>query len=416
MKNIFYPFCRIATPFIVLALVFSSVAVVIQPAAAATGTICEQYGTTTQGNYTIMNNRWGTTATQCINVTTNGFQITQQDGTGNLSGAPVSYPAIYLGCHYSNCSPSSPLPKQISQISSANTSVNVTLTGSGTYDAAYDIWLNADTNVTGVQDTEIMIWLHYQGSIQPIGSQVGTANLAGRSWQVWTGNNGANNVVSYRASGITSLSFDVKEFINDTLSRGSQYGNTSWYLTSVQMGFEPWIGGVGLAVNSFSATVSTGGGATNTPTRTSVASNTPTRTPTRTATGPTPTRTNTRTPTRTPTQGTGPTNTPTRTPTQGTGPTNTPTRTPTSGGGGGTCSPVTSTITAPFTFDGAGTLCWQSSNLGTFINSWNTTNVSVNGTNYTNVWVATSSLPAKINGYWYVSYNSSVAWGHFEAK
>jgi hypothetical protein len=24
--------------------------------------------------------------------------------------------------------------------------------------------------------------------------------------------------------------------------------------------------------------------------------------------------------------------------------------------------------------------------------------------------------PAKINGFWYVAYNSSVAWGHFEAK
>jgi hypothetical protein len=77
---------------------------------------------------------------------------------------------------------------------------------------------------------------------------------------------------------------------------------------------------------------------------------------------------------------------------------------------------VTSTITAPFTFDGAGTFCWQSSNLGGFINSWNTTSVTVNGTSYTNVWAATSSLPAKINGFWYVSYSSSVSFGHFEAK
>jgi endo-1,4-beta-xylanase len=108
--------------------------------------------------------------------------------------------------------------------------------------------------------------------------------------------------------------------------------------------------------------------------------------------------------------------TPTRTNTPGSGPTNTPTRTATAGSSGGTCSPVTSTITAPFTFDGAGTFCWQSSNLGGFINSWNTTSISVNGTNYTNLWAATSSLPAKINGFWYVSYSSSVGWGHFEAK
>ncbi len=129
-----------------------------------------------------------------------------------------------------------------------------------------------------------------------------------------------------------------------------------------------------------------GGSATNTPTRTLGAS-----------------------PTRTPTPIVGASNTPA-------GPVPTLTRTPTPGTGGGTCSPVTSTITAPFTFDGAGTFCWQSSNLGNYINSWNTTSVTVNGVNFTNIWVSSGSLPAKINGNWYVSYSSSVAWGHFEAK
>jgi hypothetical protein len=229
------------------------------PEAHAATQICDQYGTTVVGNYIVQNNRWGTSATQCINVTSTGFSIVQQDGTGNTSGAPVSYPSIYLGCHYSNCSPSSPLPKQISTISSANTSISDTYPSSGTYDASYDIWLNADTNVSGVQDTEIMVWLNHTGSIQPVGSNSGqTVNIAGHSWAVWTGNNGQNNVVSYVQAGISSLSFDVMAFVRDTLSRGSQYGTNAWYLTSIQAGFEPWIGGVGLAVNNFSASV-TGG-------------------------------------------------------------------------------------------------------------------------------------------------------------
>ncbi len=150
--------------------------------------------------------------------------------------------------------------------------------------------------------------------------------------------------------------------------------------------------------------------ATATRTQTLVAPTaTPTRTPTRTQTvgGPT------NTPTRTPTVG-GPTNTPTRTPTLG-GPTNTPTRTPTSGGGA-PCSPVTSTITAPFTYDGAGTFCWQSNNLGAYVNSWNTTSVTINGVNFTNVYVPSSSYPAQQGGYWYVGYNGPYAWSHFEAK
>ncbi len=155
--------------------------------------------------------------------------------------------------------------------------------------------------------------------------------------------------------------------------------------------------------------------ATRTPTRTStgaIPTSTATRTPTRTATGGL-SATPTRTPTRTATLG-GPTNTPTRTPTVG-GPTNTPTRTPTPGGGSA-CSPVTSTITAPFVYDGAGTFCWQSNNLGTYINSWNMTSLTVNGVNFTNLYVPAGSYPPQISGYWYVAYNGPYAWSHFEAK
>jgi lysophospholipase L1-like esterase len=150
---------------------------------------------------------------------------------------------------------------------------------------------------------------------------------------------------------------------------------------------------------------------TSTPTRTftpSVPTNTPTRT--NTPNSFTPTRTNTPnsfTPTRTNTPNSF---TPTRTNTP-----MAPTASPTSGAGS-TCSPVTSTITAPFTFDGAGTLCWQSTNLGSYINSWNTTSVTLNGVNVSNVWVGSGSYPAKIGGFWYVAYNGPFAWSHFEAK
>lgn len=149
---------------------------------------------------------------------------------------------------------------------------------------------------------------------------------------------------------------------------------------------------------------------TSSPTATQTRTRTPTitNTGTRPATTVAPTFTRTRTPTAT---GTGgfPTAGPTFTPTF----TFTPTPTTSSGS---TCSPVTSTITSPFSFDGAGTLCWQASTLGTYINSWNLVSLKVNGVAYSNVYVTVSSLPAKINGFWYISYNSTVAWGHFEAK
>jgi hypothetical protein len=221
--------------------------------------ICEQYGTTTiGGRYVVMNNRWGTSAQQCINVTGTGFSITSQQGTGNTSGAPVSYPAVYLGCHYANCSPGTNLPMRVSDISSATSSIGYNFVSGATYDAAYDIWLDPAPKTDGVNQQEIMIWFNRQGSIQPIGSVVGNATIGGRTWEVWRGGNGTNAVVSYVApSPIASWSFSVLDFINDVKNRGAI--TSSWYLTSIQAGFEPWIGGTGLAVTSFAAAVNSGG-------------------------------------------------------------------------------------------------------------------------------------------------------------
>ncbi|GIE93360.1 GH12 family glycosyl hydrolase domain-containing protein [Paractinoplanes rishiriensis] len=246
--------------------------------AAADAEICEQYGTTTiGGRYVVQNNRWGTTAQQCINVTDSGFSITRQDGVGNTSGAPVSYPSVFVGCHYTNCSPGTNLPMQVSRISSASSTINYQYVSGATYNASYDIWLDPTPRTNGVNQQEIMIWFNRQGNIQPIGSPVGTATVAGRTWEVWQGSNGANGVVSYLApSAITSWTFSVLDFINDVRNRGVI--TNSWYLTSIQAGFEPWIGGAGLGVSGFAASVNTGGVATTAPT--TPPATTPTTSPT----------------------------------------------------------------------------------------------------------------------------------------
>jgi endoglucanase len=92
--------------------------------------------------------------------------------------------------------------------------------------------------------------------------------------------------------------------------------------------------------------------------------------------------------------------------------TNTPTRTPT--GFISPCSPATA-ISVPFPFDGPGTFCWQISSLS-FINSWNLASLTVNGVDFTNKYAAGGDLPAKINGFWYISYTGNFGWSHFEAK
>ncbi len=231
------------------------------PGAGASGpvgrdvVICDQYGSTTiQNRYTVQNNRWGTSATQCIDVSGTGFRLAQADGGVSTGGPPKSYPSVFFGCHYGNCSPGTNLPRQISSIGTARTSITYQYTGNSVYNASYDIWLDPTPRRTGVNQTEIMIWLNRVGPIQPIGSPSGTVSVAGRSWQVWTGSNGSNQVISFVApSAIGSLTFDVMDFVDVTVSRG--LAGNAWYLTSIQAGFEPWQGGVGLGVSSFSATV-----------------------------------------------------------------------------------------------------------------------------------------------------------------
>ena len=225
-------------------------------------TICEKYGSTTiqGGRYIVQNNVWGASTAQCINVTSTGFAITTANHNNPTNGAPASYPSVYFGCHYGNCSAGSGLPLQASapSFTSYRTSVGMTFNSSSTYNASYDVWFDPTPRTTG-QNTgaELMIWLNRQGSIQPIGSRVATVSLNGATWDVWFGNIGWNVISYVRTAASTSANFTIDSFYSDAISRG--YAQRSWYMTSIQAGFEPWIGGVGLAVNTFSVTTTSSG-------------------------------------------------------------------------------------------------------------------------------------------------------------
>jgi len=305
----------------------------------------------------------------------------------------------------------------------------VGLEGDAAGDAKCQITLNTTTLETG--------WQEHFGYLKALGYAVVIGEFGGNF--SWPGGAASLRDIN-RWSYLTNKSSDQqwqqafvaylhKTCINDTIywSINPESGDTGGLYTtpynaqSNTGGWGTWGGTDSAKLSLLSTLWNTAPGTTcgTGPTATPITPGAPT--PTRTSTpvtqtGPTATRT------RTPTVGTPvATATRTRTPTQGTVVVNTPTRTstpvtPTTPPPGGACSPVTSTITAPFTYDGAGTFCWQSSNLGSYVNSWNTTSVTINGTNVTNLYVASGSYPAKINGYWYVAYNSSVAWGHFEAK
>jgi hypothetical protein len=107
-----------------------------------------------------------------------------------------------------------------------------------------------------------------------------------------------------------------------------------------------------------------------------------------------------------------PTPTATPTPTPSTTPTSTitPTTTP-----GRTCDNPKA-VSVPFTYDGAGEYCWTFSSAPSYINSWNLAELNINGVDYTNTWVSGSSLPAKIDGLYYVHYRADYGWSHIEIR
>ena len=239
----------------VLAATAGAVVALATPSLADT-TLCDQYASTTidNGAYIVQNNRWGTSATQCLGVSSTGFTVTKQEGVNPTNGAPTSYPSVYWGCHYGNCTTGfSPIPANSSTFTGLRTSTSMSYPAGGNWDASYDIWFDPTARTNG-QNTgaEIMVWLNHSGPPQPIGSKVATVSLAGGTWDVWEGNVGWNVVSYVRAAGTSSVSFPVSTFFDDAVSRG--YASRSWYLTSVQAGFEPWSGGAGLALNSFSVT------------------------------------------------------------------------------------------------------------------------------------------------------------------
>jgi len=283
----------------VLAATAGAVVALAGPALADT-TLCDQYASTTiaNGAYIVQNNRWGTGSTQCLDVGSTGFTVTKQDGVNPTNGAPTAYPSAYFGCHYGNCTPGfSPIPANSTAFSGLQTSTTMSYPSGGNWDAAYDIWFDPTARTNG-QNTgaEIMVWLNHSGPPQPIGSKIATVSLAGGTWDVWEGNIGWNVISYVRTAGTGSLSFPVSTFFDDAVARG--YASRSWYLTSIQAGFEPWSGGTGLAVKSFAVTRGTSTSPSTTPAATAgpTRSATPTSAPTSTA----PSATTTKAPTSAP--------------------------------------------------------------------------------------------------------------------
>ncbi|HEY4028109.1 MAG TPA: hypothetical protein VGO86_16900 [Candidatus Dormibacteraeota bacterium] len=233
-------------------------------AEAATTTLCQlQTAPAGGGAYVVQNNEWGSSASECI--TTDGgtdFRVANSAINNATNGAPGGYASIYQGCHWGHCSSGglTSTPIQVSNLTSGRVTTSWSTSqpgGSNAYDVAYDVWFNR-TATTGGQPncTELMVWLNHNGPVQPFGSRIASGvSVAGRGYDVWSGQQSWGNTVSYTmTSGTTSVGgLDVGALAQDAVGRGQL--SRSCFLIDVEAGFEMWKGGTGLATNSFSVNV-----------------------------------------------------------------------------------------------------------------------------------------------------------------
>lgn len=238
------------------------------PVSALAQSTCSNFGTVSidGGAYMFQNDEWNSSLEQCATVSGIGFTLTTADFNLPTDGPPATYPSLFRGCHWGNCTASSPFPIEENNIASASSSVTITQPSGYNNDAAYDIWFNQTSTTSGQPNgTEIMIWIDHQGSPQPFGSQTATETIDGAVWEVWTGRESSWNIVSYvRQTPVTSVSnLNLLPFFGDAVSRGSL--QPSWWMIDVEYGFEIWSGGQGLAASGFSVSAAAGSGGGKSP-------------------------------------------------------------------------------------------------------------------------------------------------------
>ena len=265
MRNSTFPLMALA--------MFSACCIGSRTAAAQTTHYCSQYAPLAVANgYNVQNDFYDQTGgALCtdVNTATGAFSVDNTNSTPT-NGSPGGYPSIYKGCHFGTCSANSGnMPRQLSSISSATSSWNVTPATGGAWDIAYDIWFNKTPSVSGQpgnqpNGTEVMIWLNHMGGVQPAGSSTGqTITVNGIAFTPWIahqisfcGCGTTWNVVSYVAnspvSAVTNL--NLLSFFKDAVNRGQL--QNSWYLIDVEAGSEAWQGDTGFKNNSFSLAVS----------------------------------------------------------------------------------------------------------------------------------------------------------------
>jgi hypothetical protein len=230
-------------------------------AAAHERVLCDmQWAKVPGGRYIVQNNRYGTTAPECIRLTGGtGFEVIQSSIHMPVDGGPGGYPSVYQGCHWGLCGSGglTATPVRVADLAPGRvtTSWSTIQPSGGAYNAAYDMWFNKKP-VTHTQPdcAELMVWLNHTGGVEPFGSRVASeVSVDGGEYDVWEGPQwwGGDTITYLMTTPTTSVTgLDVAAFAQDATHRG--YLPESCYLIDIEAGFEIWHSGTGLATTSFS--------------------------------------------------------------------------------------------------------------------------------------------------------------------
>jgi hypothetical protein len=169
-----------------------------------------------------------------------------------------AYPMIGYGCAYGSCTKGTALPRRVSRLYYPELTWYTKQRASGRWNAGFDVWFNRTASFAGqATGTELMIWLGTRNFPVAAGSPV--YRLAGTDWYEihWRATSHVNpnvhwTLVIFRRVHPTRhvWRLHLKPFINHLRYQGLL--KRSWYLESIDGGFEIWRGGAGLGTTTFS--------------------------------------------------------------------------------------------------------------------------------------------------------------------
>ena len=158
--------------------------------------------------YFVANDMWNAGAGN-VSQTLSACSFSDWNVTATASGggSVLTYPDSHLDV------PNTP---EISSLSSVTSTFADTNPNTGTYEDAYDIWLNGVADPSAGSD-ELMIWTNNHGQT-PGGSPMATVTIGGQTWTAWKGNGGYMAFVAN--SNITSGTLNLLAFFQWVIAKG----------------------------------------------------------------------------------------------------------------------------------------------------------------------------------------------------